>query len=120
LTAVADGARLKFDAAREAVLSWNTFAENGLLEFRILRAHQPASEWLPFAEWNPDTRRSFSAAGDGVDVLTDIIKAELPFDGIDVRAPGVEFNLVSVATPVRNTPSMPYIGAPHILDVPAR
>jgi hypothetical protein len=111
--------RLTFEPAREGVLSWNTFAAAGTIEFRLLRAHAPATPWLPYAEWNTGGRLSFSAAHADVQVNVDVIRAVQPFDGIDVRAPGVKFNAVAFATPVPLRPSLPYIGQALILDVPA-
>lgn len=119
-TGVEDLATLYFEPAREGVLSWNTFSESGLLEFRLLRAHAPATPWLAHAEWSAEGRRSFSAAHEDVTVEVDVIRTLLPFDGVEVRAPGVEFKAIAFATPVRNEPSMPYMGEARILDVPAR
>jgi len=115
-----EDARLTFEPAREGVLSWNTFAERGSIEFRLLRAHQPATEWLPYAEWSLDGRKSFSAKHDDVAVETDVIRSSQPFDGIEVRASGVEFNAIYFATPEHTTASLPYAAAARILEVPAR
>lgn len=119
-TDVDDRADLTFEAAREGVLSWNTFSQRGLIEFRLLRAHVPATPWLPHAQWSAEGRKSFSAAHDDVSVEVDVIRSTQPFDGIEVRAAGVEFRAIAFATPVRNEPSMPYAGDARILDVPAR
>jgi hypothetical protein len=113
-------ATLLFEPTREGVLSWNTFAESGALAFRLLRAHLPATPWLPHAEWSADGRKSFSPEHDDVKVDIDVIRATQPFDGIEVRARGVEFNAIAFASPVRNEPSLPYIGEARILGVPAR
>ena len=125
-TGVDASATLLFEPAREGVLSWNTFAESGTLALRLLRAHAPATPWLTHVEWSAEGRRSFSPqhgaenSPDRVRVEVDVIRSAQPFDGIEVRAPGVQFNAVAFATPVRNEPSMPYIGEARILDVPAR
>lgn len=111
---------LLFEPSREGVLSWNTFAEGGAIEFRLLRAHMPATPWLPHVEWSAEGRKSFSPVHEDVTVEVDVIRSTQPFDGIEVRAPGVEFKALAFATPVRNEPSMPYIGDARILDVPAR
>jgi hypothetical protein len=111
---------LTFETAREGVLSWNTFAESGVLEFRLLRAHMPATPWLPHAEWSAEGRKSFSSMHQDVRVDVDVIRAAQPFDGIEVRARDVAFEALAFATPVRNAPSMPYLGEARILDVPAR
>jgi hypothetical protein len=113
-------ATLTFEPAREGVLSWNTFSESGSIAFRLLRAHAPATPWLPHAEWSAEGRKSFSAQHDDVHVDIDVIRSAQPFDGIEVRATDVEFNAIAFATPVRNEPSMPYSGDARILDVPAR
>lgn len=115
-----ESARLTFEPAREGVLSWNTFAERGLIEFRLLRAHAPATEWLPHAEWTSDGRKSFSTEHADVAVDVDVIRSAQPFDGIEVRAPGVDFNALYFATPERTVPSLPYAAPTRILDVPAR
>ena len=119
-TDVEDLATLTFEPAREGVLSWNTFSENGAMEFRLLRAHLPATPWLPYVQWSSDARQSFSPEHEDVRVDVDVIRSTQPFDGIEVRAPGVEFKALSFSAPVRCTPSMPYIGDARILDVPAR
>lgn len=113
-------ATLTFEPAREGVLSWNTFSENGTISFRLLRAHMPATPWLQHMEWSSEGRLSYSPEHEDVKVEVDVIKSFQPFDGIEVRAPGVEFNAISFATPVRNVPSMPFMGEARILDVPAR
>jgi hypothetical protein len=115
-----ESVRLTFEPAREGVLSWNTFAERGSLEFRLLRAHTPATEWLPHAEWTTDGRTSFSTHHDDVAVDVDVIRSAQPFDGIEVRAGGVEFNAVYFAMPERTEASLPYAAPARILDVPAR
>jgi hypothetical protein len=111
---------LLFEPAREGVLSWNTFSENGTIAFRLLRAHVAATPWLTHVEWSAEGRRSFSPEHGDVKVDVDVIRSAQPFDGIEVRAPGVEFNLLAFAAPVHNSASMPYIGQARILDVPAR
>lgn len=115
-----ESARLTFEPAREGVLSWNTFAERGSIEFRLLRAHAPATDWLPYAEWTSDGRKSFSPTHDDVTVDVDVIHSAQPFDGIEVRAPDVEFNALYFAMPERSQPSLPYAAPARILDVPAR
>jgi hypothetical protein len=118
---VRERVRLLFEPARRAVLSWNTYAPEGKLSFRLLRAHEPASKWYDYAEWHPSGRKSFSPASDrdGVSVDVDIIDAEQPFDGVELLSEGVHFNLLACATPVRNAPSLPYARDAFILDVPA-
>jgi hypothetical protein len=115
-----DLATLTFEPAREGVLSWNTFSESGTISFRLLRAHMPATPWLMHAEWSAEGRFSHSPQHEGVRVAIDVIHASQPFDGIEVRAPGVDFKAITFATPVRNRPSMPYMGEARIIDVPAR
>lgn len=119
-TSVDEGAALTFEPAREGVLSWNTLEESGALEFRLLRAHAPATPWLQHVRWSAEGRQSFSPEHADVRVDTDVIRSTQPFDGIEVRAPGVEFKAIAFATPVRNEPSLPYVGQARILDVPPR
>ncbi|HEY6326092.1 MAG TPA: C39 family peptidase, partial [Candidatus Cybelea sp.] len=113
-------ARLEFEPARTGVLSWNTHAPKGRLQFRILRASQPASDWLDHSEWQPSGAKSFSPEHQGVRADVDVIRAAQPFDGIEVRARDVEFELVAFSSPVRPRPSLPYARDALILDVPAR
>jgi hypothetical protein len=115
-----DTARLLFDPARSGVLSWNTYAPAGTIEFRLLRAHAPATAWLEFAQWHPTGSKSFSPVHEGVHVDVDTIRADQPFDGIEVRASGVEFELVAFSSPLRPQPSLPYARGAFVLDVPAR
>jgi hypothetical protein len=114
-------AQLFFEPARTGVISWNTYAEDGRLRFRLLRSHRPATQWYDYAEWHPAGRTSFSARNDaeGVRVDVDVITADQPFDGIELHADGVDFNLLAFSSPVRSAPSLPYGGSAMILDVPA-
>lgn len=113
-------ARLLFEPTRSGVLSWNTHTESGRLSFRLLRAHQPAGEWLDHTEWHPAGAKSFSPEHEGTRVDVDVIRALAPFDGIEVRARDVEFELVAFSSPVRSRPSLPYARDALILDVPQR
>jgi hypothetical protein len=118
---VRESARLLFEPTRSGVLSWNTYAPAGRIAFRLLRAHVPATPWLDHSEWHSDGSKSFSAVQDGVQVDIDVIRADRPFDGIDARAPGVDFNLIAFSSPMHSRASLPYArrGA-LVLDVPAR
>lgn len=111
---------LFFEPARTGVLSWNTHAPSGRLAFRLLRARRPASEWLDHAEWRPGGTKSFSPDHDGTHVDVDVIRAGQPFDGVEVRARDVEFELLAFSSPVRTGPSLPYARDALILDVPPR
>ncbi|MDQ2865490.1 MAG: C39 family peptidase [Candidatus Eremiobacteraeota bacterium] len=119
---IRESARLCFEPARGGVISWNTYAAAGKLSFRLLRANSPASTWYDYAEWHPSGRKSFSAQSDrdGVRVDVDLLHAEQPFDGIELFADGVDFNMLAFASPVRTVPSLPYARDAMVLDVPAR
>ena len=119
-TGVEERGRLGFEAARQGVLSWNTFAERGSIDVRLLRAGAPATPWLPYVQWSPEGRKSYSSEHADLRIEVDVIRSSQPFDGIEVRAPGVEFKAIAFAMPVRCVPSLPYIGQARILDVPAR
>jgi hypothetical protein len=118
--AVEETAQLFFEPARTGVLSWNTHATSGRLAFRLLRARTPASDWLDLVEWRPGGAKSYSPEHQGVAVEVDVIRATQPFDGIEVRARDVRFELVAFSSPVRPRPSLPYARDALILDVPAR
>jgi hypothetical protein len=118
--AAGGSARLFFEPTRSGVLSWNTHAESGRIAFRLLRAHQPSGDWLDLAEWRPGGAKSFSPEHEGTRVDIDVIEAAQPFDGIEVRARDVEFDLVAFSSALRARPSLPYAGDALILDVPAR
>lgn len=115
-----ESARLFFEPARGGVLSWNTFTPAGRIAFRLLRAHVPATEFIDYAEWHPDGSKSFSPDHEGVHVEVDVIRAEQPFDGVEVHARDVLFNLVAFSSSLRPRPSLPYGRGALILDVPAR
>ncbi|MDQ6929364.1 MAG: C39 family peptidase [Candidatus Eremiobacteraeota bacterium] len=85
---------------------------------RILRARQPDSDWLAHAHWSRTGRHSFSAKDRDVVIETDVITSAQPFDGIEVRADNVRFDLLALATPSRNAASISR-GATPELDVPA-
>ncbi|MGC1380716.1 MAG: C39 family peptidase [Candidatus Baltobacteraceae bacterium] len=115
-----DSATLYFEPARKGVLSWNTHTPSGQIAFRLLRAHRPDGEWLDCAQWHPTGAKSFSPEHGETKVDVDVIRAAALFDGIEVRAPGVCFDLVAFSSAVRPRPSLPYARAALILDVPAR
>lgn len=117
---IRETARMLFEPTRGGVLSWNTFAPEGRIEFRLLRAHVPATPWMSYALWHPNGSTSFSPEHEGVRADVDVIRAERPFDGIDVRAAGVDFNTLAFSSPARPRPSLAYARDAFILDVPAR
>jgi hypothetical protein len=114
-----ESARLFFEPARSGVLSWNTHAQSGRLAFRLLRARRPSGDWLDHTEWRPTGAKSFSPEHHGTRVDIDVIRAAQPFDGIEVRAKDVDFELVAFSSPVRARASLPYARDALILDVPA-
>jgi hypothetical protein len=115
-----ESARLLLTPSRGGVLSWNTFAPEGLIEFRLLQAHAPATPWMNYAEWHPTGSKSFSPDGGGVHVEVDVLASDRLFDGVEVRAWDVDFNLLAFSAPARPVPSLPYARGAQILDVPAR
>lgn len=115
-----ESARLQFEPVRGGVLTWNTLAASGRVEFRLLRAGVPDTPWLDYAEWHPSGSKSFSPDHEGVHVEVDTISADPLFDGIEVRSRGVHFAMVAFSSPGRPRPSLPFARNPVILDVPAR
>ena len=115
-----ESARLRFAPATGGVLSWNAHAPAGLLSFRLLRRGEPDGAWLDHSRWHGGGATSLSPRGEDARVEVDVVRARRPFDGIEVRAPGVRFDLVAFSTPGRVTPSLPYARSALILDVPAR
>ncbi len=115
---VSESARLAFEPTRSGVLSWNTHAAAGRLSFRVLRAGRPASDWLDHSEWRPTGAKSFSPEHAGTRVDVDVVRASQPFDGVEVRAADVHFDLVAFSAPVRARPSLPYPRDAMILGVP--
>jgi hypothetical protein len=113
-------ARLRFEPVRGGVLSWNTHAPSGNIAFRLMRAGQPDGDWIDHTYWTPGGAASHSAVHAGTHVDVDVIGASTPFDGIEVRAPGVDFDLVAFSAPRFGRPSLPYARAAFVVDVPAR
>jgi hypothetical protein len=113
-------ATLALEPARQGVISWNTAASSGTIEFRILRAGAAASGWIPYVQWRADGAKSFSLDRDGVHVDVDVVAADRPFDGVEVRAEGVRFALVAFSSPVHLRASAPRPGRPIAVDVPQR
>ncbi len=113
-------ARLHVAPATAGVVSWNSFSPSGALAIRLIADGAPCTPWLDYARWDTNGRTSFAARALNVRIETDRILADVPFDGIDVRADGVDCTLVALATPVTMRPSMPYARDAMILDVPAR
>jgi hypothetical protein len=116
------GATLRFEPVRSGVISWNTYAPHGTLQFRLLRAGSPASHWYDYVTWQPTGRKSYSPQSDrdGVVVDTDVLTAEQPFDGIELLGSEIDFTLLAFSAPERGSPSLPYARDAMILDVPAR
>ena len=113
-------ARLCFEPARRGVLSWNTHAPSGRLSFRLLRAGRPDGDWLDYAQWQPEGATSLSPEHEGTRVEVDVINTARPFDGIEIYARDVAFELLAFSSPVRARPSLPYARDALILDVPPR
>ncbi len=109
---------LRCAPAREALLSWNSFAESGEIAFSLRSGAASISPWLPFARWSPQSRRSFPCNLLGVSVLTDIIRSEVPFDAVVVRTDVDCLQSLALATPSEPPPSLPYAGGARIHDVP--
>jgi len=117
---VRDGATLTFEPAREGVPSWNALATSGSIAFRLRRDGEPASEWYDYARWTGEARTSLSPSGEGLRVETDVVRADEPFDGIDLRGEGIDFALLAFATRCEPRTSLPYARDAFVLDVPAR
>ncbi len=109
---------LRCAPAMECVLSWNSFAESGEIEFSLRSGAAHVSPWLPFARWSPQSRRSFPCNLLGVSVLTDIVRSEVPFDAVHVRTNPEGLQSLALATPTQPPPSFPYAGGARIHDVP--
>lgn len=120
VSGVRESARLALIPSRGGILTWNTFAPEGRIEFRLLQAHVPVTPWMDYAEWHPTGSKSFSPDGGGVHVDVDTLRSDHVFDGIEVRARDVDFNLVAFSAPGRPSPSLPYARGARILDVPTR
>lgn len=110
--------RLRFAPARTGVLSWNTHAEEGRIAFRLLRAGTPDGDWIDHSKWEPGGSTSLNATHEGTSVNVDVITAQLPFDGIEVAASGVRFELIAFSAPVAPRADAPREGDAFILDVP--
>lgn len=110
--------RLRCTPVRTGVLSWNTHAPEGRIAFRLLRAGRPDGDWIDHSAWQPGGSTSLSATHDGTSVNVDVITAQLPFDGIEVAAPGVRFESIAFSAPVAPRGGEPFAGGAFILDVP--
>ena len=115
---VDERARLRFAPVRTGVLSWNTHTEEGRIAFQLLRAGTADGDWVDHSRWEPGGSTSLNATHDGINVNVDVITAQLPFDGIEVWAPGVRFELVAFSAPVAPRSDAPFSTNAFILDVP--
>ncbi len=118
LLGIEERARLRFAPTRTGVLSWNTHADRGRIAFRLLRAGTPDGDWIEHSTWEPGGATSLNPTHDGTSVNVDIITAKLPFDGIDVAATGVRFELLAFSAPVARSAGTRRAGSAFILDVP--
>lgn len=110
--------RLRFAPTRTGVLSWNTHAQQGRIAFRLLRAGAPDGDFIDHSAWEPGGSTSLNATHEGTTVNVDVITAQLPFDGIEVAAPGVRFELMAFSAPVAPRGNAPLSKDAFILDVP--
>ena len=115
---VEERGRLRFAPARTGVLSWNTFAQEGRVAFRLLRAGTADGDWLDHSRWEPGGSTSLNATHEGTSVDVDVITARLPFDGIEVAASGVRFELIAFSAPVAPRYGTPHAQSAFILDIP--
>ena len=120
---VRGGTTLRFDPVRGGVISWNTLcAGRDVALSHVCARATPASAWYDYAQWQTSGRKSFSPTSDrdGINVDVDVLRAEQPFDGIELLGDEIDFNLLAFAAPSRPSASLPYARDAMILDVPAR
>ena len=111
---------LETERAREALLSWNSRATQGLIEVAIHRSDGQVSTWLPYVEWGSRERRSLSGHDDVASCDIDIIRSPRDIVAIEVRS-DAELDAVSVSTG-RFSPQLqrPRILRDRVLRVPPR
>lgn len=120
LSVVAEpGARtiVRVAPAKVAVVSWNTRADRGRIDLTVYRADGQVSGWLPYVEFSPDERRSFSGGDDVAQIGTDIVRSTVPIVAIEVRCTA-QLDAIAVSTPVHRRSSEPATVRAS-LDVPA-
>jgi hypothetical protein len=115
---VEERGRLRFAPTRTGVLSWNTHAQEGRIAFRLLRAGSPDGGWLDHSRWEPGGSTSLNATHEGTKVDVDVVTARLPFDGIEIWAPGVRFELAAFSAPIGRRSDLSPSKNAYILDVP--
>jgi hypothetical protein len=77
---------LQTERAREAIVSWNSRAAQGLIELAIHRSDGQISTWLPYVEWNARERRSLSGHDEVASCDIDIVRSPRDIVAIDVRS----------------------------------
>src|ERR1035438_319100 len=90
--------------SRSAVVSLNTRAESGRIDLTVYRADGQVSRWLPYIEFSPAGRRSFSGADEVARIAIDIVEAAVPIVAIEVRS-DTELDAIAVSTPTHRRSS---------------
>lgn len=103
--------------AAAAVLSWNTRAAEGTISLRVRFVDGYRSSWLPYVKWGAQGRHSLSPRAEEVTIETDVVRANKPFDALDVRA-APRLDAIALATPCTQTPRDGARTSALELDVP--
>jgi hypothetical protein len=101
--------------ATSAVVSWNTTAPHGRIDLAIYRADGAVSDWLPYAAFDANGRRSLDGGDDVARIQTDIVRSSVPITAIEVRS-DARFEMIAVSTPVYG-PQPPAITHTQSLNV---
>jgi hypothetical protein len=108
---------VRVQPATSAVVSLNTRAERGRVDLTVYRADGQVSSWLPYIDFSPDSRRSFSGADDVARIATDIVQSPVPIVAIEIRSDAA-LDAIAVSTPLHRRSSEPAT-VRTALEVPA-
>lgn len=95
---------VRLGPTREAIVSWNARALDGMLELRANAHDGRTSAWLPYVAFSANARASLDGRDTFVRIETDVLRADVDLVSLGIRARG-EVDAVYVSTPDYGAPS---------------
>lgn len=108
---------VRVPGATRALVSWNADAPAGGLALVAHRADGSVSEPLLYVRWSRDERRSLEGADAKTRIVVDVVRSDVPLNGIAVAAT-VELDAIAVAVPPPSDARARFRAGTDPLDVP--